>query len=67
MKVDQISIFNFVENDEIKDALKLLEIGQEVRLLGYEIRLTDYGYEIENEDEHIGFLSFDDCYTKINK
>lgn len=67
MKVDQISIFNFVENDEIKDALKLLEIGQEVSLLGYEIRLTDYGYEIENEDEHIGFLSFDDCYTKINK
>ena len=51
MKIDQISIFNFVEHDEIKDTLKLLEIGQEIKLLGYEIRLTDCGYEIENKDE----------------
>ncbi len=67
MKINQISIFDFVENDDIKDTLKLLEIGQEVRLLEYEVRLTECGYEIENEEEHIGFLSFDECYIKINR
>ena len=67
MKVDQISIFNFVEHDEVKENLKELSINEETEQLGFKIRLTEHGYEIENEEQHIGFLSFDECYFKINQ
>lgn len=67
MKLEQTSIFDFVEEDEIKERLKELRLGEETELLQFKIRLTDYGYEIENDDIHIGFLTFTECYIKINR
>lgn len=56
----------FVENDEVKEHLRALVIDEEIKLLDFTVRLTKYGYEIENDEYHIGFLSFEDCYIKIN-
>lgn len=66
MKNEQISIFEFVENDDVKEKLKGLSPEKEIELLGYKVRLTDHGYEIENEEQHIGFLNIEECYRKIN-
>lgn len=66
MKLEQISIFEFVETDEVKGKLKDLSSENEIELLGYKVRLTDHGYEIENEEQHLGFLDIEECYRKIN-
>ena len=66
MQIKQISIFEFVESDDIKENLKSLQLEKEVELLGFMVRLTDHGYEIENEELHVGFLDFEECYRKIH-
>ncbi len=67
MEQKQISIFEFVEEDKVKERLQELPLEEEIDLLQFKIRLTKYGYEIENDDIHIGFLTFDECYIKIHK
>ena len=67
MTAEQISIFNFVDQDDVKENLKALSINEETELLGFKIRLNERGYEIESEEQHIGFLSFEECYFKINQ
>ena len=66
MKLEQINIFEFVETDEVKVKLKDLSPEKEIELLGYKVRITDHGYDTENEEQHVGFLNIDECYRKIN-
>lgn len=66
MKLEQISIFEFVETDDVKEKLKDLSPEKEIEFLSYKVKLTDHGYEIENEEQHVGFLNIEECYRKIN-
>lgn len=68
MEFEQTTIFDFLEGcqDEILANLKAMKVNEEITMLSYIIRLTEKGYEIENVDFHIGFLSLYECYARIN-
>lgn len=66
MEAEQYSIFEFAKSDEVKEKLKELSLEKEIELPGYAVRITDHGYEIETEEQHIGFLNIEECYRKIH-
>ncbi|MER2000315.1 MAG: hypothetical protein ABS882_11090 [Lysinibacillus sp.] len=66
--MENISIFDFIgsNQDDLYVRLSALQIGQQIVEKGYEIRLTDKFYEIENTEVHLGFKTLDECYKYLN-
>ena len=67
--VENISIFEFlgVDEDILYVALQQLQIGDTELMQGYEIRRTDKFYEIENDVEHLGFRTIEECYRYLQR
>lgn len=65
--MENISIFDFIgaDKDDLYIRLRDIHIGHQIVEKGYEVRLTDKFYEIENEVEHLCFKTLDDCYTYL--
>ena len=66
--MENISIFDFIGSteDDLYIRLQEIQIGERIVAKGYEVRLTDKFYEIENAYEHLGFKTLDDCYKYLN-